>query len=443
MVSQPNSATPLKTRCLRVDTAEQAAPCFAASAIGSLLISRLRKTCNEMQMLRRYVAEALKRGAGVATMEEADKIYVDDYCFFTWWMSFVHSYGGNTSNWEETGRMGQYPGGEMVTLYHSLIKHPRWIKSGGKDFVFFMPHPGMDHGPAHPAYNQLICEAFQGATFIVVERMQRLICNDFRQPIVVPYTANSKTHTCPLTPMPETGLLFYKGRCTPPTDFAAEGIALRHKVVSSLPKRPDITVACSPDKFDPTIQPESHMDMLESMSQHRFSLVLPGDTSSSRRLTDTMLAKSIPVFVGPPFHTLPFSEIVDYRAFSVFINVSSANVFLAGEKAGQPSNYRWHLPAGPTSDRGGNGHPGWLGQSEWWAPDIELQNVALQVENFEDIVPALLNISRTELTAKRQALNRASLVFRYSPSYVGGRSATHAILDEICLNTPQASLAEQ
>ncbi|KAK9804642.1 hypothetical protein WJX73_002999 [Symbiochloris irregularis] len=339
-----------------------------------------------------YVAEALKRGAGVATMEEADKIYVDDYCFFTWWMSYVHSYGGDTSKWP----MDQYPGGEMVTLYHSLIKHPRWVASGGKDFVFFMPHPGMDHGPAHPSYNQLICEAFQGATFIVVERMQRLICNDFRQPIVVPYTSNSKTHTCPMTPMPETGLLFYKGRCTPPKDFAAEGIALRHKVVSALPKRDDITVQCSPEAFDPTIQPESHMDLLESMSQHRFSLVLPGDTSSSRRLTDTMLAKSIPVFVGPPFHSLPFSDTVDYRAFAVFINVSSANVFLAGEKAGQPSNYKWHLPAGPTSDRGGSGHPGWLGQSEW-----------------------------------------------YSPAYAGGRSATHAILDEICLSTPQGSVAEE
>ena len=123
-----------------------------------------------------FVAQALAGGAGVATIDEADKVFVDDHCFFTWWMSFVHSFGGNQSTWP----LEQYPGGELVTLYHSLLRHPRWEASGGRDFVFFVPHPRMDHGPAHPAYKQLICKAFAGATFVVVERMQRLICKDFR-----------------------------------------------------------------------------------------------------------------------------------------------------------------------------------------------------------------------------------------------------------------------
>ena len=38
---------------------------------------------------------------------------------------------------------------------------------------------------------------------------------------------------------------------------------------------------------------------------------------SSRRVSEVILSGCIPVFLGPPFHTLPLAESVNYTAFSV------------------------------------------------------------------------------------------------------------------------------
>ena len=38
---------------------------------------------------------------------------------------------------------------------------------------------------------------------------------------------------------------------------------------------------------------------------------------SSRRVSEVILSGCIPVFLGPPFHTLPLAELVNYQAFSV------------------------------------------------------------------------------------------------------------------------------
>jgi hypothetical protein len=56
------------------------------------------------------------------------------------------------------------------------------------------------------------------------------------------------------------------------------------------------------------VQP--HRPMLEAMAGSVFCLVLPGNSQSSQRLTEAFLAGCIPVFVGPPWHTLPFAHEV-------------------------------------------------------------------------------------------------------------------------------------
>jgi hypothetical protein len=48
-------------------------------------------------------------------------------------------------------------------------------------------------------------------------------------------------------------------------------------------------------------------------------------------------AGCIPVFVGPPFHAMPFARHVDYAASSVFINLTDTRKWFGKEKA------QWHL----------------------------------------------------------------------------------------------------
>ena len=52
----------------------------------------------------------------------------------------------------------------------------RWQRGNGADFVFYDPHPGFTDGTAEKEYYRLICDTFQHAMHIVVERGQRNIC---------------------------------------------------------------------------------------------------------------------------------------------------------------------------------------------------------------------------------------------------------------------------
>ena len=69
------------------------------------------------------------------------------------------------------------PAGEwLLAAYRSMLKSSRWQRSNGADFVFYDPHPGFTDGSAEKAYYNMICDTFQHAMHIVVERGQRNIC---------------------------------------------------------------------------------------------------------------------------------------------------------------------------------------------------------------------------------------------------------------------------
>lgn len=60
------------------------------------------------------------------------------------------------------------------------------------------------------------------------------------------------------------------------------------------------------------------------MTSTLFCLVLPGDSASARRTSEIFMAGCIPVFLGPPYGSMPLAERggIDYKASSLFFNVS-------------------------------------------------------------------------------------------------------------------------
>jgi hypothetical protein len=65
------------------------------------------------------------------------------------------------------------------------------------------------------------------------------------------------------------------------------------------------------------------MQVVERMRGTLFCLVLPGDSASARRTSEIFMAGCIPVFLGPPFGSMPLAEAgIDYRASSLFFNVT-------------------------------------------------------------------------------------------------------------------------
>lgn len=69
------------------------------------------------------------------------------------------------------------PAGDwLISAYYSMLNTSRWQRTKGADFVFYDPHPGFTDGSVEKNYYTLICDTFQHAMHIVVERGQRNIC---------------------------------------------------------------------------------------------------------------------------------------------------------------------------------------------------------------------------------------------------------------------------
>jgi hypothetical protein len=66
-----------------------------------------------------------------------------------------------------------------------------------------------------------------------------------------------------------------------------------------------------------------YKQLMQELLQSTFCFVLPGDTASSRRLSDIMLAGCIPVFLGKPWHSMPFAEDLPYADFALFFQLDA------------------------------------------------------------------------------------------------------------------------
>ena len=71
------------------------------------------------------------------------------------------------------------------------------------------------------------------------------------------------------------------------------------------------------------MQVVSHAVVRQEMRRSVFCLLLPGDTASSSRLTEIMLAGCIPVFFGPPWHAQPLAAWLRYPDFSLFFRLDA------------------------------------------------------------------------------------------------------------------------
>lgn len=66
------------------------------------------------------------------------------------------------------------------------------------------------------------------------------------------------------------------------------------------------------------------VQVMDRMRSTLFCLVLPGDSASARRTSEIFMAGCIPVFLGPPYGSMPLAEEggIDYKSSSLFFNVT-------------------------------------------------------------------------------------------------------------------------
>ena len=77
-------------------------------------------------------------------------------------------------------------------------------------------------------------------------------------------------------------------------------------------------VRCTDREFEQNrFATQQHRSLVEQMANSAFCLIMPGNSQSSQRLTEAFLTGCIPVFIGPPWHSLPLTQKVSALSLSL------------------------------------------------------------------------------------------------------------------------------
>ncbi|GLI63088.1 hypothetical protein VaNZ11_005990, partial [Volvox africanus] len=291
----------------------------------------------------------------VHDIRDADIIFVDDFCYVAWSEAKVHDH----RTWGLNEEMYLDPDIYLAAAYQSLLKHPAFKEKDGANFVFFHSHPALF------LHHAVLCKpAFAAALHVVPEAQVRHNCGLPSSPgrhrmLVVPYASFPLYHTpmsavaaaaasaaaaAELVALARPRLLYFRASC----GGRSVGKALRRAVVEALRD-----VATAADGSGGALVLNASIVSCESygwedsclreMAESRYCLVLPGDTASSRRLSEAVLMGCVPVFVGPPFAATPLSNIVRYDTFALAFEVQAKAVTWLSPGNQKRRQLQWQL----------------------------------------------------------------------------------------------------
>lgn len=81
-------------------------------------------------------------------------------------------------------------------------------------------------------------------------------------------------------------------------------------------------------------------------------------------------AGCIPVFIGPPYNSMPFAGTIDYRSAGMFFNVTNTTGWLSRPAA-------WSLSESSHATNPNDG--------VFWMPDIDVSGVIIQVGHILEL----------------------------------------------------------
>eukprot|EP00884_Botryococcus_braunii_P013503 jgi/Botrbrau1/22153/Bobra.0206s0076.1 len=113
----------------------------------------------------------LKSSTRTSNPDDADMVYVDDYCYKMWWLASVHSL--------QTPEDEQRPGQVLLDLYAKMMELPLWKKHNGRNFVFFQSHTGFARFAVGNKYEDLLCKELVSSHHFVNTRANRYRCPQY------------------------------------------------------------------------------------------------------------------------------------------------------------------------------------------------------------------------------------------------------------------------
>ena len=188
----------------------------------------------------------------------------------------------------------------------------------------------------------------------------------------------------------------------------------------------EIRVGCTGDVGEMEVKDERpHWEQMDAYMKSTFCLMLPGDSQTSRRLPESIMAGCIPVFPGPPYHTAAFASQVEYHKFAIFFKFNatpwtdSITVRWKADHGGLPGKKPHH----PTD-------------AEWWVPDVNnVENLVVSVNGPVEMVKYLRDMPASRIREKQHALQKVQPKFAYlehSGAEKRDPSAADVIVDAMC-----------
>lgn len=280
---------------------------------------------------------------------------------------------------------------------------------------------------------EIMCEDLASALIMVPERSSLCVWtpDDALQgkSLLLPYLATLDLELDKqLSSKNRSIFIFFRGGCGHPAvkGLFAAGKMMRYELVTYLktmnhhPKG-KIIAECSCDICDNKMP---HPTLMDHYRQSQFCPVMPSNVQSSRRLSEIVLAGCIPVFLGPPFHTLPLAQYVNYAQMGIFFNIS------------QPV---WVNESSPNHLQNSMIH------RIWRVDDPSIEQHFVHVANFEEAVQYLGRISADEIAEKRKAVVSERWKFYYGPvpAHAAGNGKSSQLvdilMDEMCLRAAAVS----
>lgn len=338
--------------------------------------------------------------------DKADLIFVDMFCYHMAWLAYIHPLGNrNTTD----------PEPYMRKTLDKIVKSQRFTASKGGDFVFVHPSPIM----RGLFKEEAMCEDLASAFHLVPERSSLCVWTPDSASrglsLIMPYVATLDLDLeTDLEKVERDLLLYYRGGCGHPhpsvRGLFAAGKMLRYHLVHMIEterNEDDIDVQCSCDICD---NHTPHHQVMEGYRRSRFCPVLPSNTQSSRRLSEVILSGCIPVFIGPPFHSLPLELDVDYKSMGIFINVTNSNWIDANSSHHLQNRLVSHL---------------------WPLDDSTLEQEVVHVDDLREVVDYLRNFPQEEEFKKRRSVLQQRFKFYYGPvpTSAGGDGVTSELAD--------------
>lgn len=290
----------------------------------------------------------------------------------------------------------------------------RFKASHGSDFVMVHPYPLMQGIFSETS----MCEDLSSVLHIVPERS--LLCV-WRQnaaaeghAVIAPYLASLDLDlVSDLNDAPRDIFILFRGGCGHPdpsiTDLFTAGKMLRYELVQAFNtfENEDIDAKCSCSICDNHIE---HAMLQDKYRRARFCPVLASNAQSTRHLSEIIMAGCIPVFIGPPFHTLPLSMDIDYPGMSIFINITQQ----------------------PWIDRTSSLHyRNDIVRNVWPLEITESEAQLTNLPSLSDVVPFLRALPTEVESAKRRIVLRERWKFYYGPKPVdaGGDGETSELAE--------------